>query len=154
MLVGKVLKGDTRNAFVIAKAIILIYAVLNIANYIAVYFSPTEMDSFMGRAGGVYSFAYYLMFVSNTVLPLLLFFKRVGRNKYLLLILSVLMNVGWIFDLLIIYSTDMHRDNTTTRHSFNFLWFMLLNGIFIGSVIYAIGRAFKHKVPNIDTQVS
>ena len=154
ILVGKVLKADTRNAFIITKAIILIYAALNIIYYIAVYFSPAAIDSFVGRATGTYSFAFYLMLVPNTILPLLLLFKRLGRNKYVLLILSFLMNIGWIFELLIIYSTDMHRDNTATRLSFNFLWFILLNGILIGSVIYAIGRAFKNKVPNIDAQIS
>jgi hypothetical protein len=154
MLVGKVLKTDTRKAFVITKALILIYAGLNISSYVITYFSPAIMDSFLVRTTGPYKFAYYLMTVSNTILPLLLLFKRLGRNKYVLLILSFLMDIGWIFELFIIYSTDLHRDNTLTPLSFNFLWLMLLNGIFIGSVIYAIGRAFKHKVPNIDTPIS
>jgi hypothetical protein len=154
MLVGKVLKADTRNAFVITKVIILIYATLNIGSYIAAYLSAATMDSFVEKATGAYGFAYYLMFVPNTILPLLLLFKRLGRNKYVLLILSFLMNIGWIFELLVIYNTVMHRDNTATQLSFNSLWFILLNGIFIGSVIYAIGGAFKHKAPNFDTPIS
>jgi hypothetical protein len=149
ILVGKVFKADTRNSFIITKAIILIYAALNIIYYIAVYFSAVAMDTFVGRVTVT-----YLMLVSNTILPLSLLFKRVGRNKYVLLILSFLMNIGWIFELLIIYSTDMHRDNTATRLPLNSLWFILLNGIFIASVIYAIGRAFKNKAPNIDIRIS
>ena len=154
MLVGKVLKTDTRNAFVITKALILIYAGLNISSYIIAYFLPAKMGGFLGRTTGPYSFAYYLMTVPNTILPLLLLFKRLGRNKYVLLILSFLMNIGWAFELLTIYNTDLHINNTASRLSFNFLWFTLLNGIFIGSVIYAISRAFKHKVPDIDSPIS
>ncbi|MEJ2880367.1 hypothetical protein [Pedobacter sp. GR22-6] len=154
ILVGKVFKADNRNAFIITKVIILIYAALNTICYIAVYFSPAAMESFVARATGPYRSAFYLMLVPNTLLPLSLLFKRLGRNKYVLLILSVLMNIGWIFELLTIYSTDMHRDYAATRLSFNPLWFILLNGIFIGSVIYAVGRAFKNKAPNIDPQIS
>lgn len=154
MLVGKILRTDTRNAFVITKGLILIYAGLNITTYIIAYFSPVTMDSFLARTAGPYSFSYYLMIVPNTILPLLLLFKRLSRNKPLLLILSFLMNIGWVFELLIIYSTDMHRDNTATRLSFYSLWAILLNGIFIGSVIYAIGRVFKDKVPDLDTPIS
>jgi len=154
MLADKVLKTDTRNAFVIIRGLILVYAGLNISYYFIVYFSPTASDSFFERIRGPYSFAYYLMIVPNTILPLLLLFNRLGSNKYILLILSFLMNIGWVFDLFIIYSTDISRNNTSIGLSFNSLWFITIYGIFIGSVIYAIGRLFKHKVTNIDTPIS
>jgi hypothetical protein len=154
MLVGKVLKTDTRNAFAIIKGLILVYAGLNISYYFIAYFSTATMVGFLGRGTGFYSFAYYLMVVPNTVLPLLLLFKKLGRNKYVLLTLSFLMNIGWLFELFIIYSTDMHRDHTASQLSFDSLWFIVLNGVFIGAVIYAVGSAVKPKMPNIDTSIS
>jgi hypothetical protein len=150
MIVGKVLKTDTRNAFVIIKGLIVVYAGLNICYYYIVYFSPSIMFGFWGRANGSYSFVYYLMLVPNTLLPLLLLFKNPGRNKYVLLALSFLLNIGWMFELFVIYSTDLHSDHIATQPSFNYLWFIVLNGVFIGSVIYAIGRAVKCKMPEIN----
>jgi hypothetical protein len=153
MLVDKILKKDSRNAYFIIKWLVLFYAGLNISYYVIAYFSPAEMVSFGGRTTGFYSFTFYLMLACNTILPLLLLFKKMGYNKYVLLILSLLISMGWIFELFVIYSINMDRDYTK-RLSFNPLWFIVLNGVFIGSVIYAIGRAFKGKVPNIDTPIS
>ncbi|MFD0792561.1 hypothetical protein ACFQZX_02970 [Mucilaginibacter litoreus] len=154
MLAGKVLKTDTRNAFGVTRMLILIYAGLNIILYVTAYFSPSAMAGLLGRTTDLYSFVYYFMIVSNTIFPLILLFKKLGHNKYVLLSLSFLMNIGWLMELLIIYNTDMHINNTATRPSNDYLWFILINGIFIGSVIYAIGGAFKHKLPDIDTPVS
>ncbi|MBK0380890.1 hypothetical protein [Mucilaginibacter segetis] len=145
MLAGRILKTDTRNAFAIIKGLILVYAGLNIIYYFIAYFSPATMVSFWGRGMGNYSFAYYLMFAANTLLPLLLFFKKLGRNKFVLLTLSFLMNIGWVFELFIIYHTDIYRNYNGNQLSLNFLWFIVLNGFFIGSVMYAIGSAVKRK---------
>lgn len=154
MVVGKILKTDTRNAFAIIKGLILVYAVSNICYFFIACFSPSTMASFLGSATGSYSFAYYLMLLPNTILPLLLLFKKLGRNKYLLLALSFLMNIGWVFELFVIYSTDLHRDYVATQLSFNYLWFMVLKGVFIGSVIYAIGRTVKRKMTDVHVPIS
>jgi hypothetical protein len=146
MIAGKVLKTDTRNAFAIVKWLILVYAVLNTGYYFFAIFSPDKMVSFWERATDVYSYAYDLMIVSNTLLPLLLFLKKPGRNKYVLLALSFLMNIGWMFELFVIYRTDFHRDNGVRDLSFNVWWYILLSGTFIGSVIYAIGGAVQRKM--------
>lgn len=143
MIAGKILKTDTRNAFAIVKWLIVVYAGLNITYYLLVYFSPGVMDSFWERAAGPYSFAWYLMYLPNTVLPLLLLFKNIGRNKYVLLILSFLMNIGWMFDSFVYYTTTIESNQRPARSSFDFLWFIVLWGVFIGSVIYAVGRAIK-----------
>jgi len=154
MIVGKVLKTDTHNAFVIIKGIILVYAGLNIGYYFVACFSPADMVSIRGRATDSYNFAYYIMLVPNTLLPLLLLFKKVGRNKYLLLALAFLMNIGWMFELFVIYNTNLHREHLATQLSFNYLWFIVLEGLFVGSVIYAIGRIIKRKTTDIHTSIS
>jgi hypothetical protein len=148
IIVGRVLKADTRNAFAIIKWIVFVYAALNIVYYYAVSFSG-EMLSFNERAMGPYNLVYYLMMVPNTLLPLLLLFKKWGRNKYILLALSLLMNVGWMFELFTIYNTDFHIDHIHSLPSLNFLWFIALKGVFIGAVIYAIGRAVTRKRADI-----
>jgi hypothetical protein len=154
MIAGKILKRDSRIAFAIIKWLILVYAGLNIGYYFIAYFSPVTRVSFLVRATGSYNFAYYIMLVPNTVLPLLLMFKKPGRNGYVLLALSFLMNIGWAFELFVIYSTDIHRDHIANQLSFNYLWLIVLNGAFIGSVIYAIGRAINRKMLDIHTPVS
>jgi hypothetical protein len=151
MLAGKILKADTRNAFLIVKMLMVIYAILNIGNYcIACFFSAT-IYSLPIRVTGPYNFAFFLMIVPNTLLPLLLFFKKLGSNKYILLTLSFLMNIGWLFELVTFYITNMGRDYIPTQSPFNWLWFLLLQGFLIGAIIYAIGRAIKRKIPNADT---
>lgn len=152
MIAGKILKTDTRNAFAIIKWLILIYAGLNIVYYFIAYFSHATTDSFLERTTGPYSFAYYTMLIPNTLLPLLLIFEKPGHNKYVLLALSFLMNIGWILELFVIYSVSIHRDHTTKELSFNYLWIIVLIGAFIGSVIYAIGRAIKRNTPDVHTQ--
>ena len=154
IVVGKLLKTDTRNAFAIIKWIILIYAGLNICYYLGAYLSPVTMIDFLGEAKGNYSFAFYLMLVPNTILPLFLLLRKVGRSKYILWALSFLMNAGWLLELFVIYSTDFHREYATIPSSFNFLWFAVLKGVFVGSVIYATGRSFNRKIPDIHTSIS
>ncbi len=151
MLAGKVLKTDIRNAFVIVKILLLLYAILNIGNYAIGYFFPDTMNNLWERATGPYSFAFYLMAVPNTLLPLLLLFKKLGRNKYLLLSFSFLMNVGWLFEFIVVYNVSLHRDYFLVQPSLNPWWFFVLYGFFIGSIIYAVGRTIKHKMPNNDT---
>lgn len=55
-----------------------------------------------GRIHGPYAWAYFLMIVGNTLLPFILWFKKLGNNIYSLLLIAVMMNIGWIFELLII----------------------------------------------------
>lgn len=152
LIAGRVLKTDVHNAFTIIKWIILVYAGLNICYYFFAYFAIPARTSFFERATGPYSFTFYLMLVPNTVLPLLLL-KKWRYNKYLMLTLSFLMNIGWTFELLVIYVMTTHRDYITTRPSFNYLWLVVLKGFFIGALIYVIGRAFKRKMPAIHTNV-
>lgn len=146
MIVGRILKADTRIAFAIIKWIVIVYGAINIVYYYMVSFFSAEMVSFNERAVGPYSFAFYLMLVPNTVLPLLLLFKKLGRNKYVLLALSLLMNMGWMLELLTIYTTDFYIDNIHKLPSLNILWFIVLKGVFIGAVIYAIGRTVTRKM--------
>ena len=141
---GKIFKSDIRNALAIIKSIILVYAGLTIVYYLIEILTPTkiEADAFGQRFTGPYGFAYYMMLVPNTILPLLLFFKKLGRNKYVLLALSFLMNIGWMFEVFVIYTTDLHRN--ITHLSYNYIWFiLLLKGPFVGSVIYAISKCVK-----------
>lgn len=88
MVVGRFLRADTRNAFAIIKWIILVHSGLSIVYYYKVSFSG-EMLSFNERAIDSYNLVYYLMMVPNTLLPLVLLFKKLDRNKYVLLALSL-----------------------------------------------------------------
>lgn len=55
-----------------------------------------------GRIHGLYDWAYLLMIVSNTLLPFILWFKKPGNNIYFLLLIAIMMNIGWIFEWIII----------------------------------------------------
>lgn len=55
-----------------------------------------------GRIHGPYAWAYFLMIISNAVLPFILWFKKPGNNIYFLLLIAIMMNIGWIFECSII----------------------------------------------------
>jgi hypothetical protein len=149
MIVGRILKADTRNAFVIIRWMILVHAVLSIVYYYMLSFAAAITISFYERSMALNNLAYYLMLIPNTLLPLLLLFKKLGRNQYVLLALSLLMNIGWMLEWYIIYDTELHNKHNHYEPSLNVLWFFALKGVFIGAVIYAIGRAVTRKRADI-----
>lgn len=54
------------------------------------------------RINGPYAWAYILMLAGNTILPFILLLKKPGHNPYVLLLITILMNIGWILELFII----------------------------------------------------
>jgi hypothetical protein len=93
------------------------------------------------RATGLYWWAYWTMLFGNCIFPLFLLIPRLGRNIYIILLVSLLMNVGWWFEHIVIYTSIMHRDYTP-ESALPFLHAMLiilLQGFLVGLIIAGIG---------------
>ena len=103
-----------------------------------------ERDLFWFRATGTYWWAFWTMFSCNVVFPLLLWFKSIRRNMFVLFILCILVNVGMWFERFVIIVTSLARSfNPSTwvvyRMSFtevclivgSFAWFFMFFLVFV-----------------------
>jgi len=72
--------------------------------------NPYERFTFMNRAFGPYSWAYWLMFSCNVFVPQIFWFKKMRRSVVVLFVASLLVNVGMWFERFNIVVTSLHRD--------------------------------------------
>ncbi len=154
IIAGKLLKTDNRHALLIIRWIILVYTALNISYNLLTFFSPVDANGILERLTGTYWLLNSFIFIIENILPFLLLIKRISYNKYILLAISFLINLSWLYNLFAIYSTNLHRDYVQPKLSYTPLWFMLLYGILLGSIIYAIGRIIERKRPEANTPLS
>jgi hypothetical protein len=80
---------------------LVIYGAVNIIRYTFAFCTTSDASVFKQRFfhdGGYYAF---MMFASS-ILPLLLLHKKIGKNMLVLWLISLLMNAGWLMELLVI----------------------------------------------------
>lgn len=109
--------------------------------------NPYEMAIFKYRATGDYKVLFWIMITFNSIVPLLFFFKKVRTNIPLILIISVLINIGMWIERFVIIVTSLAHDYipatwslytpswvevTITLGSFGFFffWFLLFLKVF------------------------
>lgn len=68
-----------------------------------------QQEVFRLRVMGPYWWAYWTMMFCHSVLPLLLLFRKLRSNKYLILLISILLNIGAWFEKFVIIMS-LHRD--------------------------------------------
>jgi Ni/Fe-hydrogenase subunit HybB-like protein len=69
-----------------------------------------EMEAFRWRAFGDYAVEYWIMVIGNTVVPLLLLFKRVRTHLLLLFVISIIINIGMWFERFVIIIGSVAHD--------------------------------------------
>ena len=69
-----------------------------------------EMEAFRWRAFGDYAVEYWIMVIGNTVVPLLLLFKRVRTHLLLLFAISIIINIGMWFERFVIIIGSVAHD--------------------------------------------
>ncbi len=94
--------------------------------------NPYEQFTFMNRAFGPYAWAYWLMFFCNVAVPQVFWFKKLRRSWPVLLIASLLVNVGMWFERFNIVVTSLHRDYLPSSWSM-YAPSLIEVGILIGS---------------------
>lgn len=72
--------------------------------------SQPEYFTFVNRAFGPYSWAYWIMFSCNVFIPQLFWLKRVRRNIPLMFVIAVFVNIGMWFERFVITVTSLSRD--------------------------------------------
>lgn len=69
-----------------------------------------EAFTFYNRALGPYSWAYWIMVFCNVVVPQMFWFKKARTTPWILLVGSLLVNVGMWFERFVIVVTSLSRD--------------------------------------------
>jgi len=69
-----------------------------------------EAFTFYNRALGPYAWAYWIMVFCNVVVPQVLWFKKARTTPWILMVTSILVNVGMWFERFVITVTSLSRD--------------------------------------------
>jgi hypothetical protein len=132
---------------------ILFYAIMAI---LSIVYSYITVKFNFDRATGPYWWSYWLMFTCTCVLPFLLLHKKFKHNIAFMLILSIIINLGWLFELYVILVTSLHRDYLPSSWpDGNYIWGTLyifgvlaLQGILVGLLSILIGYLVNRLTKN------
>ncbi len=72
--------------------------------------NAVEIETFRWRIFGPYAYGFWIMFVCNTVVPLLFLFKRVRTTIAWLLVISLLVNLGMWYERFVIIVGSVAHD--------------------------------------------
>ncbi len=92
-----------------------------------------EQASFYNRAFGFYGPFFWLMLTCNSLLPLLIFVKKIRTNPKILFFISILVNVGMWLERFVIIITSLSHDYDPYSWG-NYFPTYIEWGIFIGSI--------------------
>ncbi len=77
------------------------------------WYSGNEYEMFTffhNRVTGDYNRAFWVMIISNAIVPQLFWFKRVRKNLIIVFIISILINIGMWFERYVIVVTSLSKD--------------------------------------------
>jgi molybdopterin-containing oxidoreductase family membrane subunit len=72
--------------------------------------NPLEMFTFLNRALGPYAWAYWIMITCNVLVPQIFWSKKARTNLWILMAVSILVNVGMWFERFVIIVISLHRE--------------------------------------------
>ncbi len=119
---------EIKPALNIIKWIILTYTILGLLSYLIEILFIDDQSAFLNRATGRYWYAYWIMILSAVVLPFSLFYKKWGEKPFYIIFISIMMKIGWYFELMAIFGTSYHRDDLANGESFDW-WILPLYGL-------------------------
>ena len=141
-------KVETHISLEIIRWTIVSYCFITIISWLLLLIFPhSEKYAFLERATGPYAWAYWLMLLFNCVTPLILLNKNIGKKIYLIFLITLFMNFGWIMEYFIILISSMHRDYDSgsayefPRYSRQLA--TLTKGFFLGIVVFIVGNGIK-----------
>lgn len=105
-----------------------------------------ELGINLGRATGGYWWAYFSMLFFSIFLPAILFFPKIGKNKWALFAISILTNLSLFFQLFIlIYTSLSQRDYLPTSLSIASFKMILLKAFILALFLVGIELIFFKK---------
>jgi hypothetical protein len=143
-------KLDVLIATRIITFLILFYSVFTILFYaiLLLFKINLEQFNFIERAVGPYKYTYWFMIITNIFFPLLLFFKKINSKLILLLLISILMNIGWIYESLVILMSSEYTNIFNINDCYISIYSLSI-AFMKGIIIVIIGNLFyfsKNKI--------
>ncbi len=91
-----------------------------------------EKFTFINRAFGPYSWAYWIMVSCNVLIPQIFWFKKLRRSIPIMFAVSIFVNIGMWFERFVITVTSLHRDFLPANWG-NYAWSNYDAAILFGS---------------------
>ncbi|WP_103863493.1 hypothetical protein [Aquimarina sp. I32.4] len=131
---------------------IITYCLITLITWLLILMFPISKNYvFLDRITGLYAWLYWLFFLLNTVIPLILLNRKVGKKIYIVFLLTLLMNIGWAFESFLILKSSSYMnyiENNYIGFFFNGRQIpILIKGFFVGLISLVIGngiRKWKH----------
>lgn len=141
-------KIETVISLEIIRWILISYSILTIISWLLLFMFPhSEKYAFLERATGQYAWAYWIMLIMNCVIPLLLINKKIGKNIYIIFLISLFMNLGWLFEKFVIIVTSFHRNYPNNEYALSLInsreLIIVTKGFCIGLISLIIGNGIK-----------
>lgn len=137
-------KISTDLSIQIMRWIILVSAFCNLFILIALLTDPPENSLFLNRLTGE-SWAYRIMLFSSSILPLLLLNKKLGRKIVILFLIALMMNIGRLFELIVIHIPSIFRGDDGAYLPYPTELFILIKGLIIAAVLLLIENEIKKR---------
>jgi len=136
------------NAVNIIKWLFIGYGILSVIYYAVFIFwinSNVEFSTAWRPAEDKYKFAFWLMALGS-ISPLFLLIKKLGSKLYFILLISILVNIGWLFESLVVHLVSIHRDYSgdsgglATLLPFDYELIAIEKGFAIGMLAIVLGN--------------
>lgn len=101
-------KFQIKKAYEVIKWVLITYTVVNLIYFLLILIVTPEESAFLNRATGKYMFAYWFMLFSSIILPFSLLYKKIGIKPFYLLFVSIMIKIGWYFELFVIIIASHH----------------------------------------------
>lgn len=114
--------------------IMITYASLQL---LSIIIGVSTYESYLDRATGPYWWSYLIMLASSSCLPFILLNRKIRSKKFLVFIISIIINCGWLFERYVIIVTSLHRDYAPPGYTTSTSWTSLIpfDLIFFGIII-------------------
>ena len=142
---------ETKKVLKIVTKIILIYAIFKLIYSLTGFIFYHEKFAFIKKAAGSYSWAFYIMFFSASVLPLTLLIRKLSNKFFYVLFVAIFMKIGFYFEHFAMIGTSFQQNYQTKSsiatftESFAFGFIIVsLQGIIITIIFLGFFEATKN----------
>ncbi len=131
---------ETKKTLYLIRWTILIYTIVTFIFYFIEIAMHPEEYAFINRATGPYAFAYWIMLLSASILPLTLFNKKLASKFWYVLLVAFAMKSGMYFERFVIIVTSFHRDYLPGNSNTELIdvFFFGIGMLFLQGVLIAI----------------
>lgn len=142
----------TKPVLNLIKWIIICYSIVTLIRFfIGIILFPEE-SAFLNRATGPYWWGYWLMFLSATLLPFTLFYKKLASKPFYVIFIALFMKIGWYLERFEMIVISYHRDYLPDSWSSDGFFFpmkgilmLILQGIILAIILLGVFELMERK---------